>query len=42
MNALRKDSVPQQVGDLLVCEKKGLRHALAHGLHGSVDGRGLM
>ena len=40
-NVLRRDSVPQQVGGVSVCEKKGLRRALVHGLHGSVNGRGL-
>ena len=40
-NMLRRDSVPQHVADVSVCDKKGMRHALTRGLHSSVDGRGL-
>lgn len=40
-NRLKKDPVPQQVGDVSVGDKKGLKRALARSLHGSVDGRGL-
>lgn len=38
---LSRGSVPLQVAETAVCDKNGLKRALARGLHHSVDGRGL-